>query len=204
MTHRPQTAVATLDLSGFDYAGADVLGAVQLTLHRGDTLALTGASGVGKSTLLRILAGLLPTDGHRVVTGRIGMVFQEPTLLRWRSARRNIEIAAGVPPDRALAALAEVGLRDCADRYPDRMSLGQQRRLALARAFACDPDLLLLDEPFVSLDPVAADSMMDLFDALRARRDLATVLVTHAPAEADRLATRTLLLSGRPAVLTPV
>ncbi|MCF7700373.1 ABC transporter ATP-binding protein [Loktanella sp. M215] len=193
--------VIELDLPGFSFGRTPVLGPLTLRVDRGETLALTGPSGIGKSTLLRIIAGVYPAQGSPRITGRMAFVFEEPTLLRWRSAQRNIEIAAKVTPGRAATALDEVGLGTFADRFPDQLSLGQQRRLALARAFACDPDLMLLDEPFVSLDATAADEMMTLFAALRARRDMASILVTHAGEEARRLATRTLTLAGRPATL---
>ncbi|MBU2357803.1 MAG: ATP-binding cassette domain-containing protein [Alphaproteobacteria bacterium] len=194
--------VIELDLPGFSFGGIPVLGPLTLRVDRGETLALTGPSGIGKSTLLRIIAGVYPAQGSRRITGRLAFVFQEPTLLRWRSAQRNIEIAAKITSGRAATALDEVGLGTYADRFPDQLSLGQQRRLALARAFACDPDLMLLDEPFVSLDATAADEMMTLFAALRARRDMASILVTHAGEEARRRATRTLTLAGRPATFT--
>jgi len=196
------SAVATLDLPGFSYGGTPVLGPVKLAVQKGEVIALTGPSGIGKSTLLRILAGLTPAPGTRDVTARTAFVFQEPTLLRWRTAQKNIEIAAKVTPDKAAETLADVGLGAFADRYPDQLSLGQQRRLALARAFACDPGLMLLDEPFVSLDAKAASEMMTLFQSLASRRAVATVIVTHAPDEARRLATRTLTLSGTPAQIT--
>ncbi|MFZ3581578.1 ABC transporter ATP-binding protein [Loktanella sp. DJP18] len=195
-------SVVTLDLPGFSFGGTPVLGRLALTVDRGETLALTGPSGIGKSTLLRIIAGVYAAKGTRRIAGRVAFVFQEPTLLRWRTACRNIEIAAQVSETKAQSALAEVGLDAYADRFPDQLSLGQQRKLALARAFACDPDLMLLDEPFVSLDAAAADDMMTLFAALRARRDMASILVTHATEEARRLATRTLTLSGSPATIT--
>ena len=198
-------SVVSLDLPGFSFGATPVLGPLALTVDRGETLALTGPSGIGKSTLLRIIAGVYPARGTRRIAGRMAFVFQEPTLLRWRTAQRNIEIAAKVSPARALHALEDVGMAAYADRFPGQLSLGQQRRLALARAFACDPDLMLLDEPFVSLDAAAADEMMTLFAALRARRDMASILVTHAEAEARRLATRTLTLSGTPArIASPV
>ncbi|MCF7701838.1 ABC transporter ATP-binding protein [Loktanella sp. M215] len=194
--------VVSLDLPGFSFGGTPVLGPLALTVDRGETLALTGPSGIGKSTLLRIIAGVHAASGTRRITGRVAFVFQEPTLLRWRTARRNIEIAAKIGAPMALAALREVGLSDFADRFTDQLSLGQQRRLSLARAFACDPDLMLLDEPFVSLDAAAADDMMTLFAALRARHNMASILVTHATDEAQRLATRILTLSGHPATIT--
>ncbi len=194
--------VLALQLRGMAYGAEAVLGPLDLTVERGETVAITGPSGIGKSTLLRIVAGLEPGfDGRREVPGRIAMVFQEPTLLRWRSARDNLRLADGIDAARADAALAEVGLDGLGDRFPDQLSLGQQRRLALARAFASEPDLMLMDEPFVSLDARLADEMMGLFEELRARRHLGTLLVTHVAAEAERLATRILTLSGRPATL---
>jgi NitT/TauT family transport system ATP-binding protein len=85
------------------------------------------------------------------------------------------------------------------DRFPGTLSLGQQRRLALARAWAAAPGLLLMDEPFVSLEPALSDEMMALFESLRLARPVATILVTHTPAEAARLADRVVRLQGSPA-----
>lgn len=181
-----------------------MLGSFELTLDAGETLAITGPSGVGKSTLLRILGGLDPDfDGRLRRPGRLAMVFQEPTLLPWRSARANLTLTTRISPDEAETALAGVGLAGQGDKYPGQLSLGQQRRLALARAFSARPELLLMDEPFVSLDAERAEEMYALFEALRARQPVATVLVTHAPAEAARLADRAVRLSGSPAVLAP-
>ena len=129
------------------------------------------------------------------------MVFQEPVLLPWRTAADNLWLTTGIGRSAAGQALAEVGLSGLGSRYPGELSLGQQRRLALARAFAVRPELLLMDEPFVSLDAAMAQEMMSLFAALRARYPVTTVLVTHAPEEAQALATRIVRLEGAPATI---
>jgi NitT/TauT family transport system ATP-binding protein len=177
-----------------------VLGPMTLSLAPGETVALTGPSGVGKTSLLRVVAGLdRGFIGQRTATERLAMVFQEPVLLPWRTAIDNLTIIARISRDDAERWLEDVGLAGLGDRFPGMLSLGQQRRLSLARAFACAPDLLLMDEPFVSLEPALASDMMGLFERLVAKRPCATLLVTHVSAEADRLATRTLQLEGRPA-----
>lgn len=195
--------VLSLRVEDMRFGGVPVLGALTLELSPGECVALTGPSGVGKTTLLRIVAGLETRfRGTRKAPRRIAMVFQEPTLLPWARARDNITLTTSVPRDRAETALAEVGLSGRGDAFPGQLSLGQQRRLALARAFAADPALLLLDEPFVSLDPERADEMMTLFETLRAARDVTTLIVTHVEAEARRLSHRILRLAGQPAHLS--
>ena len=192
--------VVALDRLSLVLGGKTILKDISLTIPRGQTLALVGPSGIGKSSLLRILAGLQPSEnGECRVAGKTAMVFQEPTLLPWRNVLDNITIATGVCDVQAAAALADVGLADRADDYPNRLSLGQQRRLSLARAFAVRPAVLLLDEPFVSLDPELADEMMNLFVRLRDSQQVTTVLVTHVMAEAERLADRIITLAGDPA-----
>lgn len=192
--------VLTVALDGMSYGTRQVLGAISLTLAAGQTLALTGPSGIGKSTLVRIIAGLeTKYQGQVIRPDQIGMVFQEPTLMPWRSVLDNLTLTAGVTAEGAEKALEEVGLAGRGADFPRQLSLGQQRRLALARAFAGSPKLLLLDEPFVSLDPDMANEMMSLFEALRDRRDVATLIVTHSAEEATRLADRILRLDGSPA-----
>ncbi len=193
----PVLAVA---LDGMSYGSRPVLGQISLTLGAGQTLALTGPSGIGKSTLVRIIAGLeTKYEGQVMRPDQIGMVFQEPTLMPWRTVLDNLTLTAGVTEEGAEKALEEVGLGGRGGDFPRQLSLGQQRRLALARAFAGSPKLLLLDEPFVSLDPEMADEMMTLFETLRDRRDVATLIVTHSAEEATRLADRILRLDGSPA-----
>lgn len=205
-THIDQAGVAApvlaLDVTGLSYDGTPVLSDIRLFVSRGETIALVGSSGIGKTSLLRIIAGLERRySGDCQVNGRFAMVFQEPTLLPWRSVRDNITITTGVSAAQADSALAEVGLSDRALTYPNRLSLGQQRRLALARAFAIKPDLLLMDEPFVSLDPELVDEMMALFAQLRDAHGVATILVTHVEEEARRLADRVVRLAGSPATV---
>ena len=200
---RPDAApILSVRLARHMRGGRAILGRLALDLAPGETLALTGPSGIGKSTLLRLIAGLdRPTEGEVNAPSRIGMVFQEPTLLPWRSAADNLVLVAGIDRGAAARALAEVGLEGRGTLYPGQLSLGQQRRLALARAFACRPDLLLMDEPFVSLDPDLAAEMTGLFRRLRARSGVATILVTHAAEEAEALADRILRLGGSPATV---
>lgn len=201
----PPTTVARLELASFSRGGSVILRNIHLDLLRGQTLALVGPSGIGKTTLLRILAGLEDGYSGRVsVEGRVAVVFQEPALLPWRSLRDNICLPTGTTRDAAETMLAEVGLTGRSGDFPGQLSLGQQRRVALARAFAAAPDLLLLDEPFVSLDAALVQDMMDLFLKLRDRHRVATLFVTHAEAEARYLSDRIIRLQGSPASLAPL
>lgn len=196
--------VLNVTLSGMAFGDKPVLGPIDLRLAPRETVAITGPSGVGKTTLMSVIAGLEHRyDGHVRRPGKLAMVFQEPTLMRWRSVADNLAITLGLTPAQIDTALEQVGLAGRGTAFPDQLSLGQQRRLSLARAFAGKPDVLLMDEPFVSLDADLSDEMMTLFERLRDSHPVATLLVTHAIPEAERLATRILELSGTPAQLQP-
>ncbi len=177
-----------------------VLADLHVEIGPGEVLAVTGPSGSGKSTLLAILAGLdLDFRGRADRPTILGMVFQEPRLLPWRSAADNIALAApGLSPERIEAALAEVGLSGQGGLLPRRMSLGMARRVAVARALAVEPAALLLDEPLVSLDVESARLTMAAVKAYCARRRPAVVMVSHSPAELDGFATKTLQIAPIP------
>jgi len=192
---------------------------VDLTLHQGQRLVLIGSNGSGKTTLLRLLHGLLPpAAGERRVhpvqpsgrAPRMAMLFQRPFLLQL-SSRRNLLLSlwlAGVPRSeraaRADAALARMGLQAQASQAATALSGGQQQRLALARAWALQPDILFLDEPTASLDPASRGEVEALVDDL-GRGGMTVVMSTHHLAQARRLASHIGYLErGRLAALAPV
>ena len=164
---------------------------------------LLGPSGCGKTTALRIILGL-DTDYRGAVAPaaadlRIGVVFQDPRLLPWRTIEQNVRLAA---PDIGPAALAglleELGLAEWRRSRPNQLSLGMARRVALARALAVEPDLLVLDEAFVSLDERGADALRAVvFDAV-SRRNATVLMVTHNVQEALRHSDTILVLAPRP------
>jgi ABC-type nitrate/sulfonate/bicarbonate transport system ATPase subunit len=184
-----------------------VLGALGLTLRRGEVVALTGPSGAGKTTLLNLVAGLdreFRGTIERPARGRLAYVFQEPRLLPWRTVAQNLALVLPDAPAseaRIAAALGEVGLAEAAPVFASRLSLGMARRVALARAFVVEPALLLLDEPFASLDTTTARRLrLMLLDLLAAHR-VTALFVTHDLDEAVMLSHRLLVLAGAPARL---
>lgn len=187
---------------------------VSFDVPKGQFLALVGASGCGKTTILNMAAGLIqPVAGNVVVNGeriarpsrRTGYMFARDGLLPWRSARSNIEVGLelrGVAPEerarRGASLLEMIGLKSFGHAYPWQLSQGMRQRIALARTLAIDPDTLLMDEPFAALD--AQTKLMLQGEFLRIwERDRKTVLfVTHDLAEAVALADRVIVLTRRP------
>jgi ABC-type nitrate/sulfonate/bicarbonate transport system ATPase subunit len=186
----------------------DVLAGINFTLGASEVGVIIGPSGCGKSTMLRIIAGLDHDFQGRVsrpADARLGMVFQEPRLLPWRSVEENVRLAAPLIDDATLAALFTVlELSAHRSHFPAELSLGLARRVALARAFAVDPDFLILDEPLASLDYALAARLREQIASLVESRAVMTLLVTHNLDDAVRLGDRLFFLSGRPAKIVHV
>jgi NitT/TauT family transport system ATP-binding protein len=197
-----------------------VLAGFSLRIQAGEIIAVLGPSGIGKTSLLKILAGLQkPEQGQVAVNGqvltgphpRVSLVFQDPCLLPWLTLEENVafgldfrhqpRLDEALRRIRVQQAIAEVGLTHARTRYPDELSGGMAQRAALARSLARAPEILLLDEPFSALDEVTRGEMQTLLLEISARHCAAAILVTHDIDEALLLADRILLLGGQPGSL---
>ena len=185
-----------------------VLEEIELTVHAGEAVALVGPSGCGKTTLLNLAAGLLTPWEGRITNSfvRPAMMFQQPRLLPWKRTRENIALglkAQGMDAVQRNASATQLALkmgltRDDLDKFPGALSGGMQSRAALARAFAVQPDLLLLDEAFSALDIGLKSELYDLLANERAANASAVLMITHDLMEAIRLADRILVMAGTP------
>jgi NitT/TauT family transport system ATP-binding protein len=189
---------------------------VSLRVAGGELVSIVGPSGCGKSTLLRCIAGLLPpTSGRVVLNGtpvthvpdRLAVVFQDysRSLYPWLSVRDNVALplrrtmhGRAARRRAALSSLAAVGLSGIATRYPWQLSGGMQQRVAIARALACDPVLLLMDEPFGSVDAQTREDLEDLILRVRAERGITILLVTHDIDESVYVGDRVIVLTPGP------
>ncbi|MGQ9468944.1 MAG: ABC transporter ATP-binding protein [Nitrososphaerales archaeon] len=223
MSIKARLATPILDVKNvskeFTYRGRKVpiLKDVSFSVHEHEFISIVGPSGCGKSTLLRIIMGLVPPNkgeviykGERVrsVNPHMSMVFQSFALLPWLNMMENVELgleAQGIPKEqrrkRALKMIQEVGLEGFEEAYPRELSGGMKQRVGLARALATDPEILLMDEPFSSLDPLIAEGLRE--EVLRLWSDKFTspeivIMVTHNVEEAVYLSDRVIVLSHRP------
>ncbi|MDA8219426.1 MAG: ABC transporter ATP-binding protein [Dehalococcoidales bacterium] len=213
-SYRSDGMIEVSDL-GFAYApGQDIFSRFGWQAAAGEAWAIIGPSGCGKTTLLYLLAGLRrPRQGHVRVEGRpltgpraaTGLILQDYGLLPWFTARDNVALGLRIrgvaeKKRRELAGLwlERLGLLDVADRYPSQLSGGQRQRVAIARTLALGPDLLLMDEPFSSLDAITREDLQDLVLSLGIEGQATTILVTHNIEEAVYLAGRILVLPQPP------
>jgi NitT/TauT family transport system ATP-binding protein len=194
-----------------------------LTISSGETWAILGPSGCGKTTLLYLLAGLrLPVSGQISIEGkpltrprpRSGLILQDYGLLPWSTVRENVELGLRVrkfygedgkhtpidfqPGNNVPYWLKRLGIEEVADKFPTQISGGQRQRTAIARTLALEPDLLLMDEPFSSLDAITRGDLQNLTLGLCAEQNLTLVIVTHAIEEAVALGRKILLLGEAP------
>jgi sulfonate transport system ATP-binding protein len=202
----PSSVIATGVVRRF--GDRTVLDHLELRIAPREFVILLGQSGCGKSTLLRLLGGLdLPDGGEITVPRKRAIVFQEHRLLPWQRVWNNVTIGVQNGDRRAIAlgVLDEVGLRRHVDAWPKTLSGGEAQRVSLARALVADPELVLLDEPFASLDAITRLRMHDLVRGLRERHDSTMLLVTHDVDEAIALGDRILVMrDGRIANDHPV
>ena len=206
----------------FADTGEDVLAGIDLTVAAGAFVALVGRSGVGKSTLLRVIGGLLrPTAGQGRLQGAdpitsaapIGIVFQRDNLMPWRTVAENVRLplelgggsgergrgGAGATTNASVRdALALVGLEDMSDFYPAQLSGGMSQRVAIARALVHHPALLLLDEPFGALDALTREHMAQELLSIWQAHPVTVLMVTHSISEAVLLADEELVMNDRP------
>ncbi|MDB5502390.1 MAG: ABCtype nitratesulfonatebicarbonate transport system ATPase component [Tardiphaga sp.] len=190
--------------------GTVALGPLDLAIRKGEFVSLLGSSGCGKSTALRIIAGLIqPTSGSVDTATRsghsIGFVFQEPTLMPWCNVRENVRLplklahmAKAESDGRVADALAQVGLAEFADAFPRELSGGMKMRVSLARALVTDPDILLMDEPFAALDEITRFRLNNDLLALWRRLGKTVVFVTHSVFESVYLSQRVVVMTSRP------
>ena len=181
------------------FGDRNVLDHLDLTIDDDELVVLLGPSGCGKSTLLRLLAGLDKPDGGRIeVPAKRAVVFQADRLLPWQRVLRNVTLGLRGPDadERARKALSEVNLAGREKAWPKQLSGGEAQRVALARALVAEPELILLDEPFASLDAITRVRMHDLIRALRIKHHASMLLVTHDVDEAIALADRIVVMSN--------
>jgi len=187
---------------------------ISLAVGEREFVTIVGPSGCGKSTLLKLIAGLLPASAGRIAVGGkvvaaprtdIGIVFQNPILLPWRTVIENVLLPAEVQGRpmaaaraRARELLAMVGLAEFESKYPMELSGGMQQRAAISRALLCDPEILLMDEPFGALDAMTREQMNLDLQRIWREAGKTVVLITHSIPEAVFLGDRVIVMSPRP------
>lgn len=186
----------------------EVIKDISFEVRKGEFLSIVGPSGGGKSTLLRIIAGLIKPASGSLESGsdKMAMVFQNFAIFPWLNVHENIEFGLrmnGIPAKEreriVLEEINEIGLAGFEDKYPKELSGGMRQRVGIARALAVNPEILLVDEPFSSLDTFTAEKLREDLLNIWLRYKMTVVMVTHLVEEAAQLSDRVLVLSPRPA-----
>jgi NitT/TauT family transport system ATP-binding protein len=202
--------VFTSEAVGLTYPdGTEALTNTNVSVAAGEFVSIVGPSGCGKSTLLRLASGLIaPTSGSITRSGSVQFVFQDSTLLPWRSVRRNVSLNLELQrvekseiDERTNNALALVGLLDSAEKLQRQLSGGMKMRTSLARSLVCEPELYLFDEPFAALDEFSRERLNLELRSMMSTRNAASLFVTHSIAEAVFLSHRVLVMSPRPGTI---
>lgn len=204
----PRTESLSFDRTGMVFPdGTEAVREVSFTVRKGEFVTIVGPSGCGKSTLLKIASGLLePTSGSvQVDRDRLGYVFQDATLLPWRTVERNVELLAelhGFPKTEraqlAAEAISLVGLNGFEQHYPKSLSGGMKMRASLARTLTLKPPVFLFDEPFGAVDEITREHLNEETQQLFQREGFAGLFITHSIGEAVFMSTRVLVMSARP------
>ena len=217
-TRDPRPLVLGVENARYHYGQqtSAIFSGLDLALNAGEFVSLVGGSGVGKSTVLRCLAGLLPLDAGglhlnvEAVKGsrRRSVVFQDSRLLPWRTVGDNVAygieglgLSKGERSDRIDEVLALVNMLDYKERWPSALSGGQSQRVGIARALAVRPKIFLMDEPFSAVDALTRRHLQDELLAIWAKTELAVLFVTHDIREATYLSDRILVMGGSPATI---
>jgi NitT/TauT family transport system ATP-binding protein len=214
MTNTPTaettTSVAALGFRNISMMfpdGTHAIDNVSFDVHANEFVTIVGPSGCGKSTLLKIASGLLGQSAGEVVIdrSRIGYVFQDATLLPWRTVRQNVELLTELHDfpkaeraTRAAEAIELVGLKGFEDHYPNSLSGGMRMRASLARTLTLEPPVFLFDEPFGAVDEITRERLNEETLALFQRKQFAGLFITHSISEAVFLSTKVLVMSARP------
>jgi len=219
--YKVQVDQVTMQYPGVRGFSVDALKEISFNVKPGELVSVVGPSGCGKTTLLKIVGGLLrPSKGKVLIDGedvniarkkaKIGFVFQNPVLLPWRTAIKNVELPLEVLGQSArhqvdpLRVLKQVGLAGFESTYPSQLSGGMQSRVAIARALVFDPEILLMDEPFGALDEITREKLGEDLVRLWMETKKSIVFVTHSIPEAVFLAQRVVVLTARPAAVARI
>jgi len=206
----------TASINSKSFGNKRVLGAMEISVAKGELITLLGASGCGKSTLLRMIAGLdTDYDGevylqgqlHREISNEIGFIFQEPRLMPWLNVAKNVAFKSNKPEEeltRVSTLLDEVGLAGTEELLPKELSGGMAQRVSIARGMFLKPKLLLLDEPFSAVDAFTRMKLQDLLLSVAKQHGTTVIMVTHDIDEAIYLSDRIIIVGGQPGVIKEV